>query len=92
MARKPNRALEPENSRSEPQIASDTDFHPGFTTNSAWVFLINTSAYEGGRSAGSLAWAGIETLFFDRPARPDLRHAHAAVPCPSATGKRWIAE
>jgi len=27
-------------------------------------FLINTTAYQGGRSAGSLAWAGIFNTFY----------------------------
>jgi methyl acetate hydrolase len=30
----------------------------------ASVFLINTTPYEGGRSAGSLAWAGIDNTFY----------------------------
>jgi methyl acetate hydrolase len=47
-----------------PEIASDTDFHPGFVDKFGLGFLINTTAYAGGRSAGSLAWAGIDNTFF----------------------------
>jgi Beta-lactamase class C and other penicillin binding proteins len=47
-----------------PERSSDVDFHPGFTDGFGFGFLINTAAYEGGRSAGSLAWAGIENTFF----------------------------
>jgi methyl acetate hydrolase len=47
-----------------PDRSSDVDFHPGFTDGFGFGFLINTAAYEGGRSAGSLAWAGIENTFF----------------------------
>src|SRR5260370_14807778 len=42
----------------------DVDFHPGFNDRFGFGFLINTAAYEGGRSAGSLAWAGIQNTFF----------------------------
>ena len=42
----------------------DVDFHPGFTDGFTFGFLINATAYEGGRSAGSLAWAGIDNTFF----------------------------
>ena len=42
----------------------DVDFHPGFSDRFGFGFLINTTAYEGGRSAGSLAWAGIQNTFF----------------------------
>ena len=47
-----------------PTSSSDVDFHPGFTDKFGFGFLINTTGYEGGRSAGSLAWAGIENTFF----------------------------
>lgn len=48
----------------KPEISSDVDFHPGFTDGFTFGFLINAKAYEGGRSAGSLAWAGIRNTFF----------------------------
>ena len=52
-----------------PAISSDVDFHPGFKDGFGFGFLINSKAYEGRRSAGSLAWAGIcEHLLLDRSA------------------------
>jgi methyl acetate hydrolase len=47
-----------------PNQSADADFHPGFTDGFGLGFLINGTAYEGGRSAGSLAWAGIQNTFF----------------------------
>ena len=48
----------------QPNVSSDVDFHPGFTDKFGYGFLINTTAYDGGRSAGSLAWAGIDNTFY----------------------------
>jgi CubicO group peptidase (beta-lactamase class C family) len=48
----------------QPASSSDVQFHPGFTDGFGLGFLINGTAYEGGRSAGSLAWAGIDNTFF----------------------------
>lgn len=47
-----------------PEISSDVDFHPGFTDGFTYGFLINKTAYQGGRSNGSLAWAGVENTFY----------------------------
>jgi methyl acetate hydrolase len=47
-----------------PDFSSDVDIQPGATGKWGLGFLINTSAYEGGRSAGSLAWAGLYNTFF----------------------------
>lgn len=47
-----------------PDSSADVQFHPGFTDGFGLGFLINQTAYEGGRSAGSLAWAGIFNTFF----------------------------
>ena len=47
-----------------PTISSDVDFHPGQTDGFTYGFLINKTPYDGGRSAGSLAWAGIENTFY----------------------------
>ncbi len=44
--------------------SSDVDFHPGFADKFTFGFLLNTSAHEGGRSAGSVAWAGMSNTFF----------------------------
>ena len=47
-----------------PNLSSDVDFHPGFADKFGLGFLINTTAYDSGRSAGSLAWAGISNTFY----------------------------
>ena len=47
-----------------PAISSDVDFHPGFKDGFGFGFLINSKGYDGGRSAGSLAWAGIANTYF----------------------------
>jgi len=45
-------------------MSSDVDIQPGATEKWGLGFLINTTAYEGGRSAGSLAWAGIFNTYY----------------------------
>ena len=47
-----------------PNTSSDVDVHPGFIDKWGLGFLINTVPYEGGRSAGSLAWAGVANTFY----------------------------
>jgi methyl acetate hydrolase len=47
-----------------PEISSDVDFHPGNKDGFGFGFLINSKGYDGGRSAGSLAWAGVANTFF----------------------------
>ena len=47
-----------------PNLSSDVDIQPGTSEKWGLGFLINTTAYDGGRSAGSLAWAGIFNTFF----------------------------
>lgn len=47
-----------------PDISSDLDFHPGFKDGFGFGFLINSQPYDGGRSAGSLAWAGAMNTYF----------------------------
>jgi methyl acetate hydrolase len=47
-----------------PTISSDVDFHPGFKDGFGFGFLINSKAYEGRRSAGSLAWGGVANTYF----------------------------
>ena len=50
--------------------SSDVDIQPGATEKWGLGFLINTTAYPGGRSAGSLAWAGLfNTFYWIDPAR-----------------------
>ena len=48
----------------EPELTADVDIQPGFTEKWGLGFLINTTAYAGGRSAGSLAWAGLFNTFY----------------------------
>jgi CubicO group peptidase (beta-lactamase class C family) len=48
----------------QPARSSDVDLHPGAVDKWGLGFLINTEAYPGGRSAGSLAWAGISNTFY----------------------------
>jgi methyl acetate hydrolase len=47
-----------------PDRSSDVDIQPGYTEKWGLGFLINTTAYQGGRSAGSLAWAGLFNTFY----------------------------
>ncbi len=47
-----------------PAVSSDVDLHPGFTDKFGFGFLINTTAFAGGRSAGSLAWAGVANTYY----------------------------
>ncbi len=53
-----------------PNTSSDVDLHPGEIDKWGLGFLINPVAYPGGRSAGSLAWAGVlNTFYWIDPAR-----------------------
>jgi methyl acetate hydrolase len=45
-------------------LSRDVDIQPGATEKWGLGFLINNTAYEGGRSAGSLAWAGLLNTFY----------------------------
>jgi len=47
-----------------PATSSDVDIQPGHTEKWGLGFLINTTPYSGGRSAGSGAWAGLFNTFF----------------------------
>jgi CubicO group peptidase (beta-lactamase class C family) len=47
-----------------PDRSAEVDLHPGAVDKWGLGFLINTTAYEKGRSAGSLAWAGIDNTFY----------------------------
>lgn len=47
-----------------PDLSSDVDIQPGHPGKWGLGFLINTTPYPGGRSAGSLAWAGLWNTFF----------------------------
>jgi len=47
-----------------PLASADVDIQPGATEKWGLGFLINTTPYPGGRSAGSLAWAGLYNTFY----------------------------
>lgn len=47
-----------------PDRSADVDVHPGAVDKWSLGFLLNTVAYQGGRSAGSLAWAGVDNTFY----------------------------
>jgi methyl acetate hydrolase len=49
---------------SRANLSSDVDIQPGATEKWGLGFLINTTAYDRGRSAGSLAWAGLFNTFY----------------------------
>jgi len=55
-----------------PEISSDVDIQPGFPEKWGLGFLINTTGYAGGRSAGSLAWAGLFNTFYWIDPKRDL--------------------
>ena len=46
------------------KVWQDVDFHPGASDAFGLGFLINRTPYQGGRSAGSLAWVGGWNTFF----------------------------
>jgi CubicO group peptidase (beta-lactamase class C family) len=48
----------------QPNRSSDVDIQPGHTEKWSYGFLINTTAYDGGRAAGSLAWAGLYNTYY----------------------------
>lgn len=53
-----------------PAQSSDVDIQPGHREKWSLAFLLNTTKYDGGRSAGSLAWAGLyNTFYWIDPAR-----------------------
>jgi CubicO group peptidase (beta-lactamase class C family) len=47
-----------------PEESCDVDLHPGAADKWGYGFLINATAHDRGRSAGSLAWAGIMNTFY----------------------------
>jgi CubicO group peptidase (beta-lactamase class C family) len=48
----------------KPDTSADVDIQPGATEKWGLGFLINTTAYKGGRASGSLAWAGLYNTFY----------------------------
>ena len=47
-----------------PPVSNDFDFFPGSTDTFGLGFLINGEPVDGGRAAGSLAWAGLYNTYF----------------------------
>jgi methyl acetate hydrolase len=47
-----------------PEMSADVAIQPGRTQKWGLGFLISTTPYSGGRSAGSLAWAGLSNTFY----------------------------
>ena len=45
-------------------FSNDTDFYPGMTMKWGLTFMINTEETAEGRSAGSLAWAGLANSYY----------------------------
>lgn len=48
----------------KPSFSNDAEFFPGMSKKWGLSFLINTENTPSGRSAGSLAWAGINNTYF----------------------------
>jgi methyl acetate hydrolase len=48
----------------DPQMSNDVDLFPGMPKKWGLSFLINTRDVPGGRSAGSLAWAGLNNTYY----------------------------
>ncbi len=48
----------------KPSFSNDAEFFPGMSKKWGLSFLINTEDAPSGRSAGSLAWAGINNTYF----------------------------
>ena len=47
-----------------PAMSNDVDFHPGHDDRYTPGFLMNPEAVSGGRSAGSLSWAGLYNTYY----------------------------
>ena len=47
-----------------PPYSNDAEFFPGMVKKWGLGFMISTEAVPGGRSAGSLAWAGLGNTYF----------------------------
>ena len=47
-----------------PRLSGEVDFFPGLSKSWAYSFLVNDEAAPTGRSAGSLAWAGLGNLYY----------------------------
>ena len=48
----------------QPDLTNDAEFFPGMAKKWGLAYMINTQDVPGGRSAGSLAWAGLANTYF----------------------------
>src|SRR5215510_7424289 len=48
----------------QPDLTNDAEFFPGMPKKWGLAYMINTQDVPGGRSAGSLAWAGLANTYF----------------------------
>jgi CubicO group peptidase (beta-lactamase class C family) len=48
----------------QPDLTNDAEFFPGMVKKWGLAYMINTQDVPGGRSAGSLAWAGLANTYF----------------------------
>ncbi|WP_305094444.1 serine hydrolase [Prescottella sp. R16] len=48
----------------EPELSNDAEFFPGQRKSWAYTFMVNDEPAPTGRSAGSLAWAGLANLYY----------------------------
>ena len=48
----------------QPAYSNDAEFFPGMVKKWGLGFMISTEPVPGGRSAGSLAWAGLGNTYF----------------------------
>ncbi len=53
-------------------MSSDVDFHPGHYDRYTLGFLMNPESIPGGRSAGSLSWAGLFNTYYWIDQRSDI--------------------
>ena len=47
-----------------PDLSNDAEFFPGMVKKWGLGFMVSTEPVPGGRSAGSLAWAGLGNTYF----------------------------
>jgi CubicO group peptidase (beta-lactamase class C family) len=73
-----------------PDLSNDAEFFPGMVKKWGLGFMVSTEPVLGGRSAGSLAWAGLGNTYF----WIDLHRGVAGVIlmhfCPSPTPRSWL--
>ena len=48
----------------QPEVSSDLDVHPGASDRHSLGFVVNPKPHQGGRAAGSMAWAGLNNTYY----------------------------